>query len=102
MKKRSFLKALGLTVLGTGSSSVMGKNIPNMMNVPYSEAANLPSIISTSTKGKVTKVLVEGHKEPCTMMHITDSHITFRVQTTKPFGSIASECIRHIKRRRIM
>ena len=76
MKKRSFLKALGLTVLGTSSSSVMGKNLPNRMSVPETEEAKLPSIISTNTKENVTTILVEGQKESCSMMHITDTHIT--------------------------
>lgn len=76
MKKRSFLKALGLTVLGTSSSSVMGNAFPEKMNVPGSTKENTPQIISTSTNGKETKIWVKSQKESCVMMHITDSHIT--------------------------
>ncbi len=82
MKKRSFLKTAALTLVGASgigrfnSNSVKGANLFDMNGIEGVETGKSQTILSTCTKDNVTTVLLEGKKEPCMMMHITDSHIT--------------------------
>ena len=76
MKKRSFLKALGMTLVGTSYQQVMASPLSNIRMADGMQKAKKKAIISTSTKGNVTTVLLKEQVEPLSIMHITDTHIT--------------------------
>ena len=83
MKKRSFLKALGVTFLGAGYNTVMANNLPGVLNTDHLEKSKEPAILGTSTIENVTTVMLKNQKEPLSIMHITDTHITIPSEDDK-------------------